>query len=393
MEHSPLRLTLVCPRFWPFSGATELAAADLARALADLGHQVDVVTARWERNWPESFQLRGLPVLRIPRPGQGPWGFFRYQRQLARTLAAEPSSDGIIVFGLGDAGLANARGLGGVPVVVRVDYRQTPYSEWSRLRRPSALAALTRACAIAADSELSATRLACFDVDPSKIEVIPDGVPPNLSGPPTTSDQVNARIALSNAHPILSIDPGQPLVICGAPLDDDEGVADLIAAWQEVVAASPQAKLWLLGDGPRAGALWNRICSADLVYSVILPGFFDNLAPLLTAADLYVHPLRGDRSCSTLVRAMQVGICPVAVESAYARQLVTADQTGIVVSAGKPAQLAKAILHGLHHRDLRRRLGAAAQRRVSQSHDVNRWAARYVELIRSASPSFTSPPP
>lgn len=380
-EPARLALTLVTRNFWPQSGAAELAVIDLACELARQGHDIDVITARWHKNWPASFQIRGLPVTRITRPGAGAWGAFRFQRQLSRSIAQHRMPDGIIVFSLGDETLGRVAGLQNTPIIVRVDYRNVPYPKWTQLQNKKTFASLARASAVAADSVLSASRLEAHGVDPNKIHVIPDGVAPTENQIRTTTDQVNARVALSNAHPILSIDPGHPLVVCAAPIDDDGGVNDLIQAWKLVTQEMPKAKLWLLGDGSHGSQIWNLICSLEQVYSIILPGFFDDLQTVFDAADLYVHPLRSSRACSQLCRAMNLRLCPVAVESEYTRPLIKKDENGLVTTAGNPNALAEAILHGLRRRDLRRRLGNQAQVSIAKSHSIEEQATKYLQLI------------
>ncbi len=380
-EPTRLALSLVTRNFWPQSGAAELAVIDLACELARQGHDIEVITARWHKNWPASFQIRGLPVTRVASPGAGAWGAFRFQRQLSRTISQRRKPDGIIVFSLGDETLGRVANLQDTPIIVRVDYRNVSYPKWTRLRNKKTFASLARAAAIAADSALSASRLEAHGVDPNKIHLIPDGIAPPENPFRTTTNQVNARMALSNAHPILSIDPGHPLVVCAAPLDDDGGVNDLVHAWKFVTQEMPKAKLWLLGDGSHGSQIWNQICSLEQVYSIILPGYFDDLETVFAAADLFVHPLRTSRACSHLSRAMNNGLCPVVVESEYTQPIIKKDETGLVTPAGHPKALAEAILHGLRRRDLRRRLGNQAQLSIAKSHSIAEQATKYLQLI------------
>lgn len=382
-ESSGLALTLVTRNFWPQSGAAELAVIDLACELARQGHELELITARWQKSWPASMQIRGVPVTRVARPGQGPWGVFRFQRQLSRTIGQRKKPDGIIVFGIGDETLGRVAALHGIPLVVRVDYRNTPYPKWTQLRNKKAFSSLVRASAIAADSPLSASRLEAHGVNSQKIHIIPDGVVPRDNAIRTTNDQINARTAMSNAHPILTIDPGHPLVVSAAPLDEDGGVLDLVEAWKWVSQEMPKAKLWLLGDGSHGLQIWDRICALDQVYSIILPGYFDDVQAVFAAADLYVHPLRTERACSFLSRAMNEALCPVVVESNFTRPLIEKNVTGLVTTAGNPTALAEAILHGLRQRDLRQRLGTQAKASIVKSRSIEEQATKYVQLINS----------
>jgi len=46
------RLVLISRRFWPLVGGAERAMAGLAQEFQKMGHQVRVVTAKWESHWP-----------------------------------------------------------------------------------------------------------------------------------------------------------------------------------------------------------------------------------------------------------------------------------------------------------------------------------------------------
>ncbi len=117
----PLRLAIVTRRFWPYCGLAELDAGEIAGAIQRAGHQVEILTVRWEKNWPRKFTFREIEVTRLGRPATGPWATFRFLRSLSRYVK-EVGLDGIIVYGLQDESWAAIRSFARqIPVVVRVD--------------------------------------------------------------------------------------------------------------------------------------------------------------------------------------------------------------------------------------------------------------------------------
>ena len=68
------------------------------------------------------------------------------------------------------------------------------------------------------------------------------------------------------------------------------GLMTLIDAWPEVLAGCPEARLWLIGDGPLRDALNDRIRDLQLQSKVVMPGSFDEVADVLSAADAAVCP-------------------------------------------------------------------------------------------------------
>ena len=394
---NPLRLLIVTLRFWPMAGPIEMAVGDLASTLKSLGHDIEIITARWGKGWPGHFLIREIPVHRIARPSGGPWGSYRFQRALTRFIDRSFDDgnpfDGILVFGLGQETeniLRLVRGRNAsTRVVTRVDPNINPYHQWSHNANRRVLFGLDKADGIVADSELTADFLVRFGVKQEQIEVIHDGVPIGeldiagdvLPRPRTRARQISARRALSDAHPVLSIDPDQQLVVSAASMSRNGGLVDLVKAWATVIKSYPLAKLWLLGDGNYGQQVWNAITSRELVHSVIMPGYFDDLQEVFEAADLYVHPYRTDASCNGLTKAMANGLCPVATLGRFSDKFVKKNVSGIVTVSGNSKALAEAILHGLRDASLRTRLGHAASKRVCEKLPLIEQSQRYVKLL------------
>ena len=371
-----LHFAIVTRRFWPLAGSTELAAGDLAAALSDAGHAADILTIRWERNWPSHFQFQESPVTRINRPASGPWGSFRYLRNLNQAIS-DILFDGIIVFGLGDEAWSIAKAFGGkIPILIRIDNHFLGSMTGQPPLNSRHLAALTAAERILCESPWTADRLrlhpavASPNISP-KIFVTPEPIRIGSDLERTPAQQGSSRIAVSDAHPILMIEPTQPLVVCGAPMNGDHGMKDLVNAWPRVLKRYPKARLWIIGEGKKSQKVWDRINDKHLVNSAIMPGSFDDLDDIFQAADLYVHPLRSDESCSFLARAMTAGVCPIVTNTRATRELVQPDVNGIVVDAGDTSSLTEAMLLALDDNELRDRLGRAGARSTLNTYDAS----------------------
>lgn len=383
-----LRLVIVTRRFWPMSGAVEFAIGDLAGALKQLGHEVQIVTARWGKFWPAYCLIREVPVIRIARPTGGPWGSYRFQRALSRFLdqsfEENTPADGVIVFGLGQETESVIRTLrqqkSKASVLTRVDNQIDPYHRWSHHANRRSLMGLDRTTSIIADSEMTREHLVRYGVTEKKIHVIPDGMAP-VESSRNAAEQGRARQALSDAHPVLAIEPDHPLVVTAAAMDNDGGLQDLVTAWPTVLSSFPRAKLWGIGDGSHGPQFWHAITAKDLVHSIIMPGYFDDLEEVFRAADLYVHPLRSDAGCNGLTRAMANKVCPVATATRFTEGLVERNKTGLVTPKANPQALAEAIIHGLKNRDLRNRLATAASNQVLERFSIADQAKMYMRLI------------
>lgn len=395
----PLRMAIVTRRFWPLAGATEYAIGDLATELRSAGHEVQIVTIRWEKNWPSDCQYREIPIHRIYRPASAPWGNHRYLRNLNQYLA-EQELDSVIVFGLGEEACSIAQSLGPrQSLMLRIDNHFFGTAEKGRLGRLTQrqLSTLKRANGVIVESDWTRQRLldqVSLDETlakqlPTRLATISHFVNPDLDNQRSRVKQMAARVALANAHPMLQVDANAPLVICGCPLNGDGGPADLVNAWSDVYAKIPTARLWVLGEGAKSRRLWDHILRRQLISSVIMPGCFDDMSVPFEAADLFVHPMRAAERCGFLDYAMAAGLCAVVTQSDSDR--IIHDETGLVVPANSASELGACMLRALRDSDLRRRLGRAAMKSTKAAYDSQDPIRQIIDAVKQSAACSTEP--
>ena len=393
----PETIVIAIRRFWPLMGPTETAACSLASALRQRGHQVHLITVAWQKNWPHHFQFREFEVHRICRPLAGPFGSFRYARALIRKIGdIQPTK--ILMYGLGEELAAVRKAVGpDVQIVVRPDCRLLGE------RKSQKNFSLAQASHVMCDSQRTLNDLQQRRVGlPSSVFVLPDGMPvgEELTPVPTTAvpiGKAGSRMAVTDAHPVLRIEPGQPLVVSGAPMDRDQGLIDLIAAWDLVSVSHPEAKLWLLGDGPRGRQVWEAVVAAGLADTIIMPGFFDDHQEIFQAADLYVHPTRQATNCSCLFAAIAARLCVVTTEGSFEPlpvvdqeekggeshlQLVH-DESALIASAQDPIALAHVICNAIEDPVLRHRLGHAGAAAFRNAIDVETMVDQFLQATKA----------
>ena len=392
---TPQRIAIVSRRFWPISGPTEHFIADLGDQFSIAGHQVRLLTAAWQKGWPSECSFREFEVRRLNRPSSGPWGTYRYQRALVRELD-HYQPDAVLMFGNGED-LPVVRKLVGdsIPCVVRVDHRAVS----QKIRSSQKSLRLDLADAVLCDSLRTRNELVLRKaVLPQKVELISDAVQYQDEHQRSLLQQADSRTALGDAHPILRVDPAQPLVVTGAPMNGDGGVCDLIKAWKIVLESFPKAKLWILGDGPRSRKVWDTISDHDMIYTAIMPGYFDDLDEIFQAADLYVHPMRKPVNCRCLLHAIAKGVCPVVTGSSTepipkrnsdGQRIgetiqVQRDATGIVAPHGNPTALGEAITMALRNSEKRAELGSNAAAQFRPATELSRIGHVFLDTLLGA---------
>ncbi|MGD9644866.1 MAG: glycosyltransferase family 4 protein [Pirellulales bacterium] len=382
---SKLRVVLVTRRFWPLVGGAERVMANLATSLAESGVAITLLTARWERAWPAEVIHRGVRVVRLDQPAVRGWGTLRYMQRLARWLTEHRANFDLVYLSMlkHDAYAAlGASRKAGFPVVLRAEGAgATGDVAWQRSGRfgRRIAARCHQASALVAPSRAIQAELLAAGYARERIKLIPNAVP---IVPPRESDaRAEARAALAEAHPLLNVPRGAPLVVYTGRLHAAKGLSDLIAAWRTIAERWPAARLWLVGDGPHRRALADEIEASQLDGRVVLCGAYDSVDDFLAAADCFVLPSHEEGMSLALLEAMAAGLPVVATDIAGNQQLVCSQRDGLLVPVGDPAALGAAIARVLSNADLAATLGAAARRRVVEEFALAPWTARHIALF------------
>ncbi|MFC6091809.1 glycosyltransferase family 4 protein [Saccharothrix sp. BKS2] len=173
------------------------------------------------------------------------------------------------------------------------------------------------------DDELVVGRVAGIG---GSAEVVCNGVDTERFRP---SDRLAARWRLGL--------PDRPTAVCVGRLTHLKGQDLLLSAWPAVLAAVPDARLVLVGDGPM-GHRWRP---AFLDESVRWWGHDDETADFYAAADVVVLPSRAEGMALVPLEAMACGRSVVAFDVGGVRQAL--GSAGAVLPVGDVAGLAAAI--------------------------------------------------
>lgn len=190
------------------------------------------------------------------------------------------------------------------------------------------------------------------------------------------------------ARGLLNLSDG-PIALCvGRLAVDQKGQDLLLAAWRDVQAALPQARLVLVGDGPD-----EQLLRSAAVGSVLFAGADDDVATWLAAADVVVMPSRYEGMAQVPLEAMASGRTVVAydVEGVQETLGVPGDDgsVGAVVPCRDIPGLARVLTSRLADRDLADADGLQGRARAEQLFDLRgshaATSALYEDVWRSAS--------
>ena len=188
-------------------------------------------------------------------------------------------------------------------------------------------------------------------------------------------EEFKRRYSLENNHPILS---------WVGPLHYKmkfEGVKNLIGAFSTVVQKYPDARLFVIGDGPYRNDLEKFAEYMNIKNNVIFTGFLDNVFVPLSVTDIYMWIMAQDGGVGmALLEAMSVGK-PIIATRSMTGEVLFDNENAILVDLD-PKSIANAILALYEDKEKMKRLGENAQKTVEENFSWEKICEEFVKLYQ-----------
>lgn len=164
-----------------------------------------------------------------------------------------------------------------------------------------------------------------------------------------------------------------------------KGHDDVIRAAGSVVAAEPNVRFLLVGDGVLRDQLERQIAAAGLADQFQFTGLVspERIPELIAATDIVVHASLREGLARVLPQALIAGKPVVSYDVDGAREVVISGQTGCLVSPRDVAGLAAALQRLAADPVLRNRLGQEGCRRFTDAFRHERMTAQVREVYQS----------
>lgn len=173
-------------------------------------------------------------------------------------------------------------------------------------------------------------------------------------------------LAIPNSVPepmVAPSDTSGTTVVAAGRLASEKQYQVLIEAFGKVVAVRPEWTLRICGWGNQKDRLRRRIDELGLYNSVHLMGPRSPIEPEWVKGAIAVSTSRHESFGMTLVEAMRCGLPVVSTDCDYGpREIIEDGVDGLLVPVGDADAVAGALLKLIDDEELRRRMGAAAQR-------------------------------
>jgi colanic acid/amylovoran biosynthesis glycosyltransferase len=175
---------------------------------------------------------------------------------------------------------------------------------------------------------------------------------------------------------------GPLVVLTVARLHWKKGHEYGLLAIRELIDSGLDLEYRVVGDGPHADAVHACVEDLGLARHVRMLGAVPPAGVLeeMRAADLFLHPAVSEGFGNAVMEAQAAALPIVCTDADGLRENIVDGETGFAVARRDPAALAAALARLAADRDLRRRMGEAGRRHVTERFDPGRQLDAFVEL-------------
>jgi glycosyltransferase involved in cell wall biosynthesis len=394
-----MKICIFTETYYPVMGGGETQAQLLAEGLIASGHSVVVLTRRSDISLKKHDRYGEVNVYRLAPVGSGQlkkWGLLF--SSLPMLIKLRDQYDLIFVSGYRIIGLTAilAGKLFRKPVVLKADSQGEMSGDFfeSGLKKfgishESLLfklflgfrnGILKKAEAFSAISPEIASEWISSGIPPNKIHLIPNSVDTERFLPvaPAQKNLLREKLNLPQRATIV-IYTGRLVSYKGLPL--------LLKVWNKIRCMHENVLLILAGTGGLdihncEEELRAYVKSADLDGHVLFTGAVQNVPEYLQASDLFVFPTENDAFPSSIVEAMACALPLVTTPVGAIKNIVTDQETGLLIQPGSAEQLFQALDVMLSNKGLSSRFGEAARKSVRELYSTDIIAKKYLALFQ-----------
>ncbi|WP_374591788.1 glycosyltransferase [Aquabacterium sp.] len=164
-----------------------------------------------------------------------------------------------------------------------------------------------------------------------------------------------------------------------------KGHGTLLDALPQVIAAHPDLKVLLFGQGPLHDEITAHVqADATLARHVILPGFRKDLDRILPCLDVLAHPAFMEGLGVSLLQAAACGVPLIGGRAGGIPEIVQPGLNGELITPGDTAALTRELNKLLDSADLRQRYGQAGRQWVEQHFSIDAMVEGNLAVYRRA---------
>jgi glycosyltransferase involved in cell wall biosynthesis len=264
-----------------------------------------------------------------------------------------------------------AGGMKRIPTIVH-EHANLTTTPWFQRMADAALEPLTD-IAIAVSRSTADFLVNARQLPPDKVKVVYLGVPLEEFSRQRSDEEV------ASARRDLGIAPGEFAIGTVTRLHDSKGNSYLVSAARLVLDRRPNARFFIVGEGPLRPELEQQAQQLGLGDRVVFAGFARNVPRVASAFDLSVFPSLWEGTPLTVFEALAMGKAILATDADGLVDVLTHGHDAVIVPRRDADALAAGIVGLMDDPEERRRLGEQA--RVSgQQYDIAAFVRKMERL-------------
>ncbi len=170
-------------------------------------------------------------------------------------------------------------------------------------------------------------------------------------------------------------------------LDPVKGHSNFLRAAARVLESFPRAHFVVVGAGDLMADLQSLVADLGISEKVSFLGHREDIGYVVSEFDVYVSCSLAEGLGIANIEAMSLGVPVVATAVGGVPELITDDESGLLVPPESPDLLAAAVTRLLEDASLRRRLSAAALQKYKDNFEIRgitaQLGAHYAELVHA----------
>lgn len=389
-----LNICLISYEFPPMTGGEGMYTYGLAKAISDLGHNVDVITTDIEGRMKSSIK-NDFEIIRITPIKKTGLKCFSFNLKAMKKIEEIYNHQNIDVlhFTYDYYKITVSKEKISIPMIATIHH---PWTEERRIfkSKTSHLGYFNyliqkkiyymenmekRICKkvdkiIAVSNYTAQSIIKEYHISSKKVEIIPNAV---------DTKKFNLKIddyEMRKKWNILS----EPVLLSVGRLDYHKGIEYLVKSFSKIVNDIPDAKLLIVGEGPLKNHILSLVHKLNLRKSVTLVGRVDeeDIPKVYAASNLVVLPSLMEGFGIVLLEAMASGKPCVATRVGGVEDAVINGETGLLVPSADSYALYHAIYTLLTDGKLSKEFGTAGRKRVEEYFTWDKIARRTVDVYK-----------
>jgi glycosyltransferase involved in cell wall biosynthesis len=215
-----------------------------------------------------------------------------------------------------------------------------------------------------------------YDVDKTRIRVVPNGVDSERFKPAEDGDALKRRLGFGN----------KPIVLFVGRLIPRKGLQFLVEAAKRIVQERGDTMFVIVGDGPLRSDLTSHLVGLGISRNFqFLGDVKENMLPsLYNCADVFAFPSIQEGQGIALLEAQASAKPVVAFNVGGVKEAVRGGETGLLVERANSHVLAEAILKLLSDSSLRWKMGASGREFVLANYTWDICAEKMLKVYHEA---------